>query len=169
MAYSGTCTHSYWSSWGFPSWSDRPVFHWLVILIGLTNSLSTSTFSEMIKIRMCMYSSLASHTLRREEGSGHTATIELSPQQKLDVTNQIHTVDRIRCHGVQSCRVLSRCLTAVFDNCIPRQQLDGCSVTRLFLSMRRVWLVRRHVFLTKEVNSFVSNNRQILILPSFIL
>ena len=34
--------------------------------------------------------SLASHTLRRErpEGSGHAATIELSPRQKLDVTNQ---------------------------------------------------------------------------------
>ena len=33
--------------------------------------------------------SLASHTLRREEGSGHAAILDLSPQQKLDVTNQI--------------------------------------------------------------------------------
>ena len=30
--------------------------------------------------------SLASHTLRREEVSGHAASIELSPRQKLDVT-----------------------------------------------------------------------------------
>ena len=52
---------------------------WLVILIGLTNSLSISTFSEMIKRKMCMNSSVASHTLRREEGSGHAATIKLSP------------------------------------------------------------------------------------------
>ena len=28
------------------------------------------------------------------------------------------------------------------DNYIPRGQLGSCSVTRLFLSMRRVWLVR---------------------------
>ena len=84
MAYSGTCTHSYWSSWSSPFWGDSPVFHWLVILIGLSNSFSTSTFSETIKIKMCMYSSLASHSLHREEGSGHTAIIELSPQQKVD-------------------------------------------------------------------------------------
>ena len=38
--------------------------------------------------------SLASRTLRREEGSGHAATIELSPQQKLDVTNQIRALRR---------------------------------------------------------------------------
>ena len=36
-----------------------------------------------------MYPSLASHTLRREEGSGHAATIDLSLWQKLDATNQI--------------------------------------------------------------------------------
>ena len=53
MAYSATCTHSYWSSWGSPSWGDSPVFPWLVILIGLSNSLSTSTFSETMKIKTC--------------------------------------------------------------------------------------------------------------------
>ena len=44
--------------------------------------------------------SLTSHTLQR---SGHTATIELSPRQKLDVTNQIRALraDHICCHGVQ--------------------------------------------------------------------
>ena len=36
--------------------------------------------------------SLASHTLHREEGSEHAATIELSPQQKLAVTNEIHAL-----------------------------------------------------------------------------
>ena len=70
---------------------------------------------------------------------------------------------------MSSVKQMSAYLTAVFDNCILRQQLDGYSVTRLFLSMRRVWLVRQHVFLTKEVNSFVSNNGQILILPSFYI
>ena len=39
--------------------------------------------------------SLASHTLHREEGSGHAATIELSPWQKLDVTNQIRALCRL--------------------------------------------------------------------------
>ena len=35
-------------------------------------------------------------------------------------------------------------LTAIVDNCIPRQQLGSCSMTRPFLSLRRVWLVRLH-------------------------
>ena len=34
--------------------------------------------------------SLTIHTLRREKKSGHAATIQLLPWQKLDVTNQIH-------------------------------------------------------------------------------
>ena len=33
-------------------------------------------------------------------------------------------------------------LTAMFDNCVPRWQLGSCSVTRPFLSLRRVWLAR---------------------------
>ena len=40
--------------------------------------------------------SLASHTLLREEGSGHAATIELSSQQKLTVTNEIRALHRLR-------------------------------------------------------------------------
>ena len=36
--------------------------------------------------------SLASHTLHREEGSGHTATIDLSPPKKLAVTNEIRAL-----------------------------------------------------------------------------
>ena len=47
--------------------------------------------------------SLTSHTLRRVDGSGHTATIELLALQKLAVTNQICTalfLDRIHCYGV---------------------------------------------------------------------
>ena len=142
---------------------------WLVILIGLTNSLRTSTFSKMIK---SMYSSLTSHTLRREEGSGYAATIEeLSPRQKLDVTNQIHTLCRshpLSWSTIMSCvkRMSASYLTAVFDNCVPHRQLNGCSMTRPFLSLRRVWHVRQHVFLIKEVNSLVSKN---LILTSFLL
>ena len=50
----------------------------------------------------------ASHTLHREEGSGHTATIELSPQQKLDATNQICSY--CRSHPLLSLRhMFSRC------------------------------------------------------------
>ena len=33
-------------------------------------------------------------------------------------------------------------LTAMVDNCVPWQQLNGCSVTRPFLSLRRVWHAR---------------------------
>ena len=29
-------------------------------------------------------------------------------------------------------------LTAMFDNCVPQRQLDGCSVTRPFLSAKGV-------------------------------
>ena len=40
--------------------------------------------------------SLASHTLRkRNESSGYAATIELLPQQKLAVTNEIHALRRL--------------------------------------------------------------------------
>ena len=89
-----------------------------------------------------MYSSLASHTLCREEGSGHAATIELSPWQKLDVTNQNCTLRRS--HPLSWSTFMSRVkqmsvsyyLTAVFDNCVPRQKLDGCSLSRLFLSLQ---------------------------------
>ena len=38
--------------------------------------------------------SLASHTLHRDDGFGHTATIELSPRQKL-VTNEINTLHKL--------------------------------------------------------------------------
>ena len=61
----------------------------------------------------CSASSLASYTLYREEGSGHTATIELSPQQK-PIRSTLF-VDHICCHGA------SYYLTAVFHNCIPQQ------------------------------------------------
>ena len=47
----------------------------------------------MIKIKTCMYSSLANHTLCRE-GLVILPTIELLPWQKLDMTNQICTLCR---------------------------------------------------------------------------
>ena len=92
--------------------------------------------------------SLASHTLRREEGSCHAATIELSSRQKLDVTNQIRALRRS--HLLSWSTIMSRVqrisvfyyLTAVFDNCIPWRQLGSCSVTRPVLSLHRVWLAR---------------------------
>ena len=58
-----------------------------------------------------MFISLASQTLRREEGSGHVATLKLSPRQKLDVTNQIGALHSSHvCHVVQlHHNVLNRC------------------------------------------------------------
>ena len=103
--------------------------------------------------------SLASHTLRREEGYGYAATIELSPRQKLDVTNQIHALrksDLLSWNTIMShVQQISAfyCLTAMFDNCVPRRQLGSCSVTGPFLSLRRVWLVRLGVSDTKQISS----------------
>ena len=52
--------------------------------------------------------SLASHTLRREEGSGHAATIELSHGRNLmwPIRSTLF-VNRIRRHGIQLCHVFS--------------------------------------------------------------
>jgi len=60
----------FWS--GYPDWSATPIIYcgW-----GLLQSRKP-------------------HPSQREEGSGHTATIELSPQQKLDVTNQMCALRR---------------------------------------------------------------------------
>ena len=45
---------------------------------------------------------LASNTLCREEGCGHTATFDLSPWQNIDVTNQICALHSLHLyHGVQ--------------------------------------------------------------------
>ena len=92
-------------------------------------------------------SSLASHTLHRaEEESGHTATIKLSPWQKLDVTNQICALRRLPqlswSNNYITCLVdvSILLLAAMFDNCVSWRQLGGCSVTRPFLSLWRVWL-----------------------------
>ena len=35
-------------------------------------------------------------------------------------------------------------LITMVDNCVPQRQLSSCSVTRPFLSLRRVWLARLH-------------------------
>ena len=85
--------------------------------------------------------SLASHTLRRER-SGHAATIELLPRQKLALTNQIHALRRLHPLSWSSNYVV--CLADVSillsNCCVPRQQPDGCSMTGPFLSLQRVWL-----------------------------
>ena len=54
------------------------------------------------------------------KGSDYATAIELSPWQKLDVTNQT-------------------CTPCSINNSIP---LDGCSVTRLILFLQEVWLAR---------------------------
>ena len=99
---------------------------------------------------MCIYSRHVSYTLCREEGlalfprlisfvrekepgyeakegSGHTATMELSLRQKLDVANQIRTCRRS--HPLPWSTITSSVkqmsasyyLTPVFSNCIPRR------------------------------------------------
>ena len=68
------------------AWTD--IFYLTSILISLWFQHTAYEISTMSD------TSLASHTLHREEGSRHTTTIELSPQQKLDVTNQIHAFSR---------------------------------------------------------------------------
>ena len=60
--------------------------------------------SDTIYNEACV--SLASHTLCREEEAGHTATIELSPWHKLDVTKQIHALRRS--HPLSWSRITSR-------------------------------------------------------------
>ena len=106
--------------------------------------------------------SLASHTLHREKGSGHTATIELSSRQKLDVTNQIRTL--CRSHPLSWSTITSRVqwmsasyyLTTMFNNSVPWRQLGSDSVTRPFLSMRRVWLARLLQLMVDEMLSLQS-------------
>ena len=91
---------------------------------------------------------LSQATSFTEEGSGHTATIELSPLQKLDMANQIRALCRSHLLSWSTSCVkwmsASCYLTAVVDNCVSRQQLCSCSVTRPFLSLQRVWLARLH-------------------------
>ena len=97
--------------------------------------------------------SLASHTLHREEGSGQASTIELSPRQKLDVTSEVCTLCRL-----DPLSWSSNYVTCLADVSIVISIAD-CSVTRPFISLRRVWLVRLVasllVFIISEVNSTV--------------
>ena len=94
------------------------------------------------------------HPSQREEGSGHSAIGELSPRQKLDGINQIRALRRLHWLSwstITSCfqwMSASYYLTAMVDICIPLQQLGSCSMTRPFLSLRRVWLARlvKHKF-----------------------
>ena len=59
--------------------------------------------------------SLASHPLHRERKA---ATIEMSPQQKLDVTNQIHALHR--CRGVQLRHNVFSGVSILVPNCYVR-------------------------------------------------
>ena len=76
-------------------------------------------------------SSLASHTLHREEGSGQATTIELLPQQKLAVTEEICAVYRSHLLS-RSSNYVTTCLADVsillsnhaFNNCVPWRQLQ---------------------------------------------
>ena len=58
------------------------------------------------------------------------------------MTNEIH--DLCRLHPLSQSSNYITCLAdvSIFDNCIPQRQLVSYSVTRPFLSLRRVWFVR---------------------------
>ena len=45
----------------------------------------------------------------------------------------------------------------VFDNCVPRRQLDSCSVTRPFLSLRRVWGCETNLDCVLFVKPYIQN------------
>ena len=47
--------------------------------------------------------------------------------------------------------------TAMFDNCVPRQQLSSCSMTRPFLSLRRVWFVRLVYYYLRNITILSSS------------
>ena len=57
-------------------------------------------------------------------------------------------------------------LTAMFDNCVPRCQLGSCSMTRTFLTLQRMWLVRLGDLVTLWMIS-VSNylDRGVILVP----
>ena len=94
--------------------------------------------------------SLASHTLCKErKGLGMLQPLICRHNRNLlwPMRSSL-LVDCIRYQGVALCQsVFSKCqhliyVTTLFDHCIPRWQLVSCSVTRPFLYLRRVWLVR---------------------------
>ena len=98
---------------------------WLVTLIGLTSS-----FSEMIKKKKRACILVSQPTLFAER----KGLVMLQPSSCRHDRNFIRStlfVDHIRCQMFSGCQHL----TAVFNNSIPWRQLDGCSVTRPFLSL----------------------------------
>ena len=64
------------------------------------------------------------------------------PRQKLDVTNQICTLRRLHLLSWSSNTSRVKWMSAyyylLFDNCVPSQQLNDCSVTTPFLSAKSV-------------------------------
>ena len=73
--------------------------------------------------------------LHREEESGPAATTALSPQQKLVVTNEVHTLHRSHLLSQSSSYITTRChqLIAVFNYYIFWQQRVSYSAIRRFL------------------------------------
>ena len=77
--------------------------------------------------------SLASHTLRSaEEGSGHA--LSCCHSRNFNQMHSLRTSHPLSCSSIYV--VFSRCQYLIIyhnDNCVPRQQLNSCSVTRPFL------------------------------------
>ena len=76
----------------------------IAVMETFDTGISYDSVIEIINC-LCMHAlceSCKPHPSQREEESGYAATIELSPRQKLDVTNQIRgLLECICCHGVQ--------------------------------------------------------------------
>ena len=64
-----------------------------MVIYAIAISISTGSVTH-VRRRQQQSHSRKPHPSQREEGSGHAATIELSPRQKLDVTNQIRALRR---------------------------------------------------------------------------
>ena len=77
------------------------------------------------------------HHLRNREWSSHAATIELSPQQNVAATNQIHACSLFRLHLLSWINKYR--FSSTVNNCLLWRQLISCSMTRPLVSL---WLVR---------------------------
>ena len=93
--------------------------------------------------------SLTSHTLHRQEGSGHTVADKLSLKNAIIKQHGLvircwHLLNTLWCNCYPWQRMQSTKSTDLIGHSkfLPWRQLDGCSVTRLFLSLWRVWLTR---------------------------
>ena len=110
--------------------------------------------------------SLTSHTIRRER-KGLVTLQPLSCYHGRNLMWPIRSaffVDRIMSWSTVTSQQLVDVsiyyLIAMVNNCIPRRQLDSCSMIRPFISLRRVWLVRLHLTYKYLRTNLVTNMKR---------